>query len=109
MQSKHHSFKLLHKEPVTTKFVVKSALEGKKELMVSRFGHEDSLIACGYADGLVRVFSANTEKPIYEVSVKENYPVCALRWRPSTTSGTPILLAASTSGRLVQLGGKAGK
>ncbi len=32
--------------------------------MVGRFAFEDSLVACGYSDGFVRVFNINTANKI---------------------------------------------
>ena len=39
-------------------------LTEKSELMVSRFGYEDSLVACGYSDGYIRIFNMNTDNKI---------------------------------------------
>jgi len=33
-------------------------------MMVSKFNHEDTMAACGYSDGFVRVFNLGTDNKI---------------------------------------------
>jgi hypothetical protein len=52
--------------------------------MVVRFNQEDTMAACGYSDGYVRVFNLGTDNKIAEINagVREQGPVNSLRWRP---------------------------
>jgi hypothetical protein len=82
--------------------------------MVVRFNHEDTMAACGYSDGFVRVFNLGTDNKIAEINagVREQGPVNSLRWRPLSeysSSSTPLLLVANTSGHLYQFIAKTGK
>lgn len=51
---------------------MKSAITEKAELMVGRFGYEDSLLAGGYSDGHVRVFNMNTDNKICQIDTNPN-------------------------------------
>jgi len=93
---------------------MKSIISDKSELMVTRFNHEDTLAACGYSDGFVRVFNLATDNKIWEIntSPKEAGPVNALRWRPSNEMNSlspSVLLVGNTNGNLYQYSGKTGK
>jgi 2-methylaconitate cis-trans-isomerase PrpF len=43
---------------------MKSALTENAEMMVGRFAYEDSLVANGYSDGIVRIYNINTDNKI---------------------------------------------
>jgi hypothetical protein len=43
---------------------MKAVLVENSELMVARFGFEDTMAACGYSDGFVRVFNLSTDNKI---------------------------------------------
>ena len=87
----------------------------KAELMVTRFGYEDTMAACGYSDGILRVFNLSTENKISEIDInskpKENVPINCLRWRPQNQTSTmsSIILVGSTNGNLYQFAAKTGK
>ena len=72
--------------------------------MVTRFSHEDTMAACGYSNGRVRVFNLSTDNKISEIDTagKETGPVNSLRWRPSeeNSSMSSVLLVANTNGNL---------
>lgn len=40
--------------------------------MVSRFGFEDSLLACGYSDGNVRIFNLNTDNKVSQIDTNSS-------------------------------------
>jgi hypothetical protein len=63
---------------------MKAVIPSEHELMVARFNQEDTMAACGYSDGYVRVFNLGTDNKIAEINtgVREHGPVNALRWRP---------------------------
>lgn len=93
---------------------MKAVIPDEHELMVVRFNQEDTMAACGYSDGFVRVFNLGTDNKIAEINsgVREPGPVNALRWRPQNeynNSSTPVLLVANTSGHLYQYAAKTGK
>jgi WD40 repeat protein len=64
---------------------MKSTISDNSELMVTRFNYEDTMAACGYSDGFVRIFNLTTDNKVWEIntSPKETGPVNSLRWRPS--------------------------
>ena len=100
--------------PLKNKVLMKAVIEEQSELMVVRFNHEDTMAACGYSDGFVRVFNLGTDNKIADINAgaKEPGPVNALRWRPvneinSNTSS--VLLVANTNGNLYQYAAKTGK
>lgn len=37
--------------------------------MVARFGYEDTMAACGYSDGFLRVYNLSTDNKISDVSI----------------------------------------
>lgn len=67
------------------KIVMKAVIPEKAEMLVTQFSHVDTMAACGYTDGCVRVFNLGTDNKICEIntSPKETGPVNALRWRPT--------------------------
>lgn len=83
--------------------------------MVARYDHQDTIIAVGSADGIVRLYNINTLNLLLEVNTNpgtEKYPTTALRWRPSNLegdSGSSSILAANASGKLVEFSTKTGK
>ncbi len=97
------------------KLLIKSVISEKAELMVTRFGNEDTMAACGYSDGILRVFNLSTDNKISEINInskpKENVPINCLRWRPhNQNSGmSSIILVGSTNGNLYQFAAKTGK
>lgn len=82
--------------------------------MVARFNHEDTMAACGYSDGCVRVFNLGTDNKIAEIQAggKEPGPINALRWRPineNNSNTAAVILVANTNGHLYQFAAKTGK
>lgn len=82
--------------------------------MVTRFSHEDTMAACGYSDGFVRIFNLSTDNKISDINTgaKEHGPVNCLRWRPhneDTSTMSAVLLVANTNGNLYQYAAKTGK
>ena len=93
---------------------MKATIQEEAELMVARFNHEDTMAACGYSDGYVRVFNLGTDNKIAEINAgtKEPGPVNTLRWRPINelnSSTTAVLLVANTNGHIYQYAAKTGK
>lgn len=74
----------MEKIPLKNKILMKAVIPESAELMVARFNHEDTMAACGYSDGYVRVFNLGTDNKIAEIHAggKEPGPINALRWRP---------------------------
>lgn len=93
---------------------MKAVIPEESELMVVKFNQEDTMAACGYSDGHVRVFNLGTDNKICEIDsgAREPGPVNALRWRPINeynNSSTALLLVANTSGHLYEYTAKTGK
>lgn len=73
------------------KLCVKASIREKSEVMISRFGQEDSLVACGCSDGFVRIYNLVKSSKIaqFNTNIKDkegsqDTPVNAIRWRPSS-------------------------
>lgn len=84
--------------------------------MVGRFAFEDSLSACGYSDGIVRIFNINTDNKICEINTNtapnDAKPVNSIRWRPANEdlgSISSVILVANTDGHVYQYVAKTGK
>lgn len=63
--------------------------DSTSEVFCAKFDPEDRYIACGYGDGVVRVFNLETGKVAFNLSGNsvvssflEEMPVTGLRWRP---------------------------
>jgi len=59
--------------------------------MLAKFGHEDSLVACGCSDGNVRIYNLIKSSKIAEINTNikdkesnNNTPINAIRWRPNS-------------------------
>jgi len=63
---------------------MKAVIPENAEMMVAKFNQEDTMAACGYSDGRVRVFNLGTDNKIADIETggKDPGPVNALRWRP---------------------------
>ena len=77
-------------------------------MMCGKFAFEDTLVACGYSDGIVRVYNINTENRINEIhtnTTSEKTPVNTVKWRPlggDLGSISSVILTANTDGHLFQ-------
>ena len=47
---------------------MKAVISEEPELMVTKFNQEDTMAACGYSDGFVRVFNLGTDNKISEIN-----------------------------------------
>jgi len=63
--------------------------DSESEMFCTRFDPEDRYIACGYGDGVVRIFNLDTGKLSFSLSGNsvvssflEEMPVTGIRWRP---------------------------
>lgn len=113
-QVRDERLRIVEKVPLKNKILMKAVISENAELMVARFNQEDTMAACGYSDGFVRVFNLGTDNKISEIntSPKESGPVNALRWRPSNeinSTTSAVLLVGNTNGHLYQYAAKTGK
>lgn len=63
--------------------------DSSSEVFCAKYDPEDRYIACGYGDGVVRIYNLETGKLSFSLSsslalagVLEEMPVTALKWRP---------------------------
>ena len=73
------------------------------EVFCVRYSPDDTLLATGCGDSVVRVFHASDGRLAYnlerEASAAGRMPLTCLRWRPATGSGTKnVLLSANADG-----------
>ena len=75
--------------------------------MVARYDNQDTIIAVGSADGIIKLYNINTLNLLLEVNTNsgnDKYPTTAVRWRPANTegdTGSSSILAANASGRVI--------
>jgi WD40 repeat protein len=65
--------------------------DSSSEVFCAKFDPEDRYIACGYGDGVIRVFNLETGKLAFNLasgagssSFLDEMPVTGLRWRPQS-------------------------
>ena len=57
--------------------------ESSSEVFCAKFDPEDRYVACGYGDGVIRIFNLETGKMSFSLtSGIEEMPITGLRWRP---------------------------
>lgn len=98
---------------------MKGTIKEKSEVMLAKFGHEDSLVACGCSDGFVRIYNMIKSSKIaqFNTNIKDKEsnletPVNAIKWRPNSEkleSMGAVVLAANTNGHIFQFIAKTGK
>jgi len=66
--------------------------ESNSEVFCAKFDPEDRYIACGYGDGVVRIFNLETGKLAFNLSGNmamsgsiDEMPVTGVKWRPQST------------------------
>jgi WD40 repeat protein len=78
--------------------------DDEAEVFCVRFSPDDSLVAAGCGDSVVRVFHCDDGRLAYNLEreaadVSSRMPLTCLRWRPATGSGTKnVLLSANSDG-----------
>lgn len=77
--------------------------ESNSEIFACQFDPLDKYIACGFGDGAVRIYNKDTGKCSFTLCSRvdayggsDDMPVCALRWRPQSSSSKTanILISA---------------
>ena len=75
--------------------------DGDSQIYYCKFDDDDSYLACGYGDGMTRIYSTDTGKlsfTLVDMKLNSNMPVTCLQWRPSTASmKTANVLVTSTA------------
>jgi WD40 repeat protein len=66
--------------------------DSNSEVFCAKFDPEDKYIACGYGDGVIRIFNLETGKLSFNLSgsmstkgAMDDMPVTGLRWRPQSS------------------------
>jgi WD40 repeat protein len=78
--------------------------DDEAEVFCVRFSPDDSLVAAGCGDSVVRVFHCDDGRLAYNLEreasdVSSRMPLTCLRWRPTTSGGTKnVLLSANSDG-----------
>ena len=64
--------------------------DSKAAVFCSRFSMDDKYLACGYGDGMTRIYNMNSGKLSYTLqsfdSDDSQLPVTAMAWRPNTAN-----------------------
>ena len=65
--------------------------DSNSEVFCTKFDPEDRYIACGYGDGIIRIYNLETGKLAFNLGgyitysgghILEEMPVTGIRWRP---------------------------
>lgn len=92
--------------------------DSSSEVFCAKYDPEDRYIACGYGDGVVRIYNLETAKMSYSLSGSlslagaiDEMPVTALKWRPQSSQlkTMNILVTAQADGSLKHWHSTSGK
>lgn len=62
--------------------------ESNAEVFCAKFDPEDKYLACGYGDGVIRIFNMETGKMSFSLQgggafgANDDMPVTSIKWRP---------------------------
>ena len=77
--------------------------DSSSEVFCAKFDPEDRYIACGYGDGIIRIFNLETGKMAFNLSGNmtlsgslDDMPVTGLRWRPQSAQMKTMNVLVST-------------
>jgi len=75
--------------------------DGDTQVYYCKFDDDDQLLACGYGDGVTRIYNTETGKLAFTLADMKNQstmPVTCLKWRPNTSAmKTSNILVTSTA------------
>ena len=63
--------------------------DGDTQVYCMKFDEEDIYLACGYGDGMTRIYNTDTGKLNYtlvDMEITQTMPVTCLLWRPQTSA-----------------------
>jgi len=63
--------------------------DSNTEVFCAKFNQDDNYLACGYGDGIARIYNLQTGKlafSLFGYGNSEEMPVTNLQWRPSSSS-----------------------
>ena len=91
-----HGRKITHKMSIT---------DSKSEVFCLAYEYGDEKMAVGYGDGIVRIYDPNSGRfsaSLQKMSVHDEIPVTAVRWRPVTAQSKTanIVVTAYADGTL---------
>ena len=77
--------------------------DGDTQIYYCKFDQDDELLACGYGDGMTRIYDTENGKLAYTLADMKSgstMPVTCLQWRPQSTSlkTSNILVTATADG-----------
>jgi WD40 repeat protein len=60
--------------------------EAASEVFCAKFDPSDKYLACGYADGMTRIYNIATQKLSFTLqgAITDDMPITALAWRPQS-------------------------
>lgn len=88
--------------------------DGNTQVYYCKFDDQDELLACGYGDGMTRIYDTQSGKLAYTLAdMKSNssMPITTLQWRPTTSSlkTSNIIVTGSADGTLTHWHATSGK
>ncbi len=74
--------------------------DSESEIFCCRLDPEDRYAACGYGDGVIRIFNMETGKLAFQLSGQSGFhdemPITSLRWRPQSSTMKTLNVLVST-------------
>jgi WD40 repeat protein len=88
--------------------------DGESEAFCMKFDPEDKYLACGYGDGMTRIYNSDTGKLSYTLSGlagNDEMPITCLNWRPQSAAlkTANVLVTGSADGCLKHWHATSGK
>lgn len=88
--------------------------DGNTQVYYCKFDDQDELLACGYGDGMTRIYDTNSGKLAYtlaDMKTTSSMPITCLQWRPTSSSlkTSNIIVTASADGTLTHWHATSGK
>ena len=82
--------------------------DGDSEVFCCKFDSEDKLLACGYGDGMTRIYNNDTGKLSYTLrsySQDDVLPITGVLWRPqsATLKTANVLVTCGADGSIKHL------
>ena len=76
---------------------------GASEVFCAKFDPEEKYVACGYGDGIIRIYNLETGKLSFSFGegphihgIMDEMPITGLRWRPQSSKMKTMNVLVST-------------
>ena len=83
----------------------KTIEESKSDTLIIQWNLDDSHIAVGCSDGILRLYTSNTGKVVRNLILRssgDSESITSLRWRPSQSKTQNVLFGTTNNGTISQ-------